>query len=342
MRTKLTTLFTLFALIAMTSCHELFDLLDEIHPQETKVTEYASGLSTPFGLEVDAKGNVWVAEAGTGNNDGRISVITSQGEVYPVIEGFVSVFPPEEPNALGVYHLILKDHTLWVLNGVEGKLYWADLSSYHPGDTPLQPGDLASQDIAPFVLDYDFGDADTGESNPYNLTMGPDGDIYITDAAANAIIRREAASGDLSVFAMLPNIPNPTQVGPPTIDPVPTGIVYDGEKFLVSTLTGFPFLENESLIYEIDLDGNVSVYQEGFTSLVDITLGPDKRPVVLQYAVFGQGFGPMTGRITHAKGPEEEVILDKINYPLGIARKGLGTYYVTNSLDGIVQKITLY
>ena len=343
MRTaKLTTLLMLLVLLGTTSCHELFDLLDEFHPKETTVTEYASGLAAPFGLEVDAQGNVWIAEAGTGNNDGRISVITSRNKVYPVIEGFTSVLLPNEPTALGISHFILKDHTLWILNGVEGKLYRADIASFHPGDTPLQAGGLESQDIAPFVLEYDFGDVDTEESNPYNLSMGPDGDLYIADAAANAIIRREAGTGGLSVFAALPGISNPTQVGPPVIDAVPTGIVFNGQKFLVSTLTGFPFPEKEALIYAVDLHGQVSVYQEGFTSLVDITLGPDKRPVVLQYAVFGQGFAPMTGRLIHAKGQEEEVMLDKINYPLGVGREGFGTYYVTHSVDGTVQQISLY
>ncbi|WPP50469.1 ScyD/ScyE family protein [Catalinimonas niigatensis] len=340
MRTKPITPLLLLVMLGTTSCHELFDLLDEFKPEEAKVIDYASGLSAPFGLEVDDKGNVWVAEAGTGNNDGRISVITSRNKVYPVIEGFTSVFPPNEPTALGVYHMLLDDHNLWAVNGIDGRLYHADLSSFKPGDMPLQASELESEDIATFVLNYDFGTEDTGESNPYNLTMGPDGDIYITDAAANAIIRREAGTGTLSVFTVFPDIDNPTEIGPPTIDAVPTGIVFDGYRFLVSTLTGFPFLENEALIYQVDLYGNVSICQEGFTSLTDITLSPDKKPVVLQYAVFGQGFAPMTGKIIKAEGQEKEVLLEEINYPLGIARRGIRTYYVTNSVDGIVQKVT--
>lgn len=339
MRTKPITLLLLLVLLGTTGCHKLFDLLDEVKPHEPVVMDYASGLSAPFGVEVDDKGNVWVAEAGTGNNDGRISVITSRNKVYPVIEGFTSVFPPNEPTALGVYHLVLDGHILWALNGIEGRLYHADLSSFKPGDPPLQASELESEDIASFVLACDFGEADTGESNPYNLTLGPDGDIYIADAAANAIIRRKAGSGDLSVFAVLPAIDNPTEMGPPAIDAVPTGIVYNGHQFLVSTLTGFPFLQYEALIYQIDLDGKVSVYQEGFTTLVDIILGADQKPVVLQYALFGQGFTPNTGSILQTKAQQTEVLLDEINYPLGIARKGSRIYYVTNSVDGIVQKI---
>lgn len=338
--TKLTAFFSLLALLTITGCHEMFDLLDELRPdKENQVIEYASDLVTPFGLEIDGLGNVWVAEAGTGNNDSRVSVIVGKDKVYTAIEGFASVLPPDEPAALGVSHMLLVDFTLWMLNIAEGRLYWADLTSFQPGDFPLQAADLPYQDIATFVVDYDFGDEDTEESNPYNLTLGPDGDIFIADAAANAIIRRDAQTSELSVFATFPNIPNPTEVGPPAINVVPTGVAFDGQRFYVSTLTGFPFIENGAIIYEVDLDGNVSVYKEGYTSLVDITLGRDKKPVVVQYAVFGQGFTPMTGRITHAREQKDDIILDEVNFPLGVRLDGPKTYFVTNSEDGTVLKV---
>lgn len=335
MRIKPITLFSLLALIATTSCHELFDLVD-LHPQPPRVSEYASGLTNPFGVEVDAQGWVWVAEGGSGNNDSRLSVVTSKGKVYPVIEGFASVIPPQEPTPVGISHFVINGTTLWILNTVEQRLYWADLASWQPGDAPLRASDLKSEDIGTFVRNYEF-DQDTGESNPYNLTLGPDGDLYIADAAANAIIKREAHSGALSVFATLPSIENPAEVGPPVIDAVPTGIVWDGQQFLVSTLTGFPFPEGEALIYAIDRNGQVSVDQKGFTSLVDISLSADGKPVVVQYA--GPGFAPESGRVVYTNGGQSPVVLDKLNYPLGIARRGLKTYYVTQSASGSVQKV---
>lgn len=339
MRTKLTAYLSFFVLLFSTGCHELFDLLHEFKSEESevKVKEYASGLLTPFGLELDYQGNVWVAEAGTGNNDGRISMITSQNQVYPVIEGFTSIIPPDEPSPIGVSHLILVGPTLWFLNIAEGRLYHVDISSFYPGDEPMQASEIESEDIATFVLNCDLGDADTEESNPYNLILGPDGNIYIVDAAANAIVKREAETGELSIFAIFPDIINPTEIGPPLVNSVPTGIVYDGAYFLVSTLTGFPFVENEALIYQVDMDGNVSVYQGGFTTLVDITLDADAFPVVVQYALFEQGFAPSTGKVSGI----DEVMLDEINYPLGIRRKGKNTYYVTSSGDGVVHKIRL-
>ena len=111
------------------------------------------------------------------------------------------------------------------------------------------------------------------------MTLGPDGALYFADAGANAIIRR-SKTGDLSVLAEIPGVANPTPVGPPVVQSVPTGIVYDGQKFLISTLLGFPFPSGKAVIYQMDLSGKVSVYQQGFTSLVavkpnsDATQGP--------------------------------------------------------------------
>lgn len=81
----------------------------------------------------------------------------------------------------------------------------------------------------------------THDSHPYNLTKGADGHIYISDAGANAIIRRESA-GHYSALAEIPGFANPTPVGPPQVEAVPTSILFDGHDFLVTTLTGFPFI----------------------------------------------------------------------------------------------------
>ncbi len=35
------------------------------------------------------------------------------------------------------------------------------------------------------------------------------------------------------MFGITPAIQNPTTVGPPTLEGLPAGIVYDGDKFLV-------------------------------------------------------------------------------------------------------------
>ncbi|MBD0254973.1 MAG: ScyD/ScyE family protein [Cytophagales bacterium] len=337
MRTKSSALLLLAVLLLLGSCREHDKYFDEAKPPAITAKEFATGLAGPLGLAVDPKGHVWVTEVGTGHNDGKVSVITPNGKVYPVITQFASVISPEGL-AAGLGHLVYKDGVLYILNGVDGKLYLADVSSFKPGDAPRPASELRSEDIATFVIAYPF-EVDTEFSNLYNLAFGPDGGLYIADAGANAVIRR-SPSGQLSVLAAIPGIPNPTPGGTAPIDAVPTGIVYDGEKFLVSTLTGFPFPEGKARIYQVSKEGLVSVYRDGFTALVDIALGPDNRPVVLQFAAPGpQGFAPSSGRITRSTTSQNTVLLEGLNLPAGIARRSLRSYYVTSLADGKVLRV---
>src|SRR5947208_2617804 len=91
-----------------------------------------------------------------------------------------------------------------------------------------------------WICEAGTGNNDANDTHPYNLTKGPDGDLYISDAGANGIIHRKSA-GQYSVLAEIPGIANPLPIGPPQIQSVPTGILYDGHDFLVTTVLGFPF-----------------------------------------------------------------------------------------------------
>jgi hypothetical protein len=211
MRNKNIFLLSIVILLFTTSCNKVLEVIDELkeHPKPSQVTTFATGLIAPLGLEADAKGQLWITEAGTGlTNDGQLSLITPQGKVFPVVKGFTSVISPEGA-VFGLNHLILKDGILWMLHGVEGRLYKFDISSFKPGDAPLQANQLEYEDIGTFVKNHPFKD-DTNETDIFNLTIGLDGDIFIVDAAANAVIRRKSATGKLSVFATIPPIDNPS------------------------------------------------------------------------------------------------------------------------------------
>ena len=326
----------LVGLLMLSSCLDHRDL--PTSPDQLQVQpRFATGLVTPIGLTTDAGGRVWVSEVGTGNNDGAVSVIDSDGTVNRVITGFPSVIFDDSP--AGLTHLTFHNGLLYILHGASGRLYTADVSGYSPGSPPIPAASLTSYDLGTFVRDYDFAD-DTNESNLYSLTVGPDGALYITDAAANAIIRR-ALDGTLSMFATVPSIANPTPVGPPFVQAVPTGIVFDGQKFLVTTLLGFPFPTGHARIHQIGLAGNVSLYRDGFTMLVDVVLDAANQPVVVEFAQFGpSGFTPATGRVVGQANGQNTPLLTAQNFPVAIARSGPRTYYVANLVDGVVQKVT--
>lgn len=339
MRRNLSFLLSLFLLLGATGCDEIEEIIDELKPRPPKVRFFATGLTAPLGIEADAKGQLWVTEAGTGQtNDGQLSLITPQGKVYPVVQDFPSQVSPEGA-VFGLNHLLLKDNILYMLHGTEGKLYKLDISAIKPGDAPLQAKDLAYEDIGSFVKDYDFAD-DTDETDLFNLTVGPNGDLFIVDAAANAVIRRDAHSGELSVFATIPPIDNPAGE-PAQVEAVPTGIVFDGHKFLVCTFTGFPFPPQQATIYQIDLAGNTSVYQTGLSNLTDIELGTDHLPVVIEYGTWtGETFASNSGRLVLATRQKNIPLLTNLNFPNSLERGGLKTYYIAYTFDGKIEKIT--
>ncbi|WP_221394574.1 ScyD/ScyE family protein [Dyadobacter sp. NIV53] len=299
--------------------------------------EFVGDLVTPFGVTKGEGDNLWVTEVGTGENDGQVSLITPDGAVYPAIVGFTSEISEEEGLPDGLTHLKYKDGKLYIVQGRGGFLYIVDVSGFEPGDAPIQASTLSSENIGQFVLDHDFI-IDTGESHLYNLTWGIDGDLFFTDAAANAIIRRKA-NGDLSVFSEFPQFPNSTGVGPPMVDFVPTGITYDGTKFLVSALSGFPFVEGNAAIYQLNAAGTPSLYKSGYTMLTDITLTPSNSPLVIQFAQFSPatGFAPNTGKVSDGNGI---ALLENIMMPTDIERTGDKTYFMVSSALGKVYKLT--
>ena len=253
----------------------------------------AAGLNSPIGMTEDNKGYIWVTEAGSGTiNNGQVTVITPSGS-FPAITGFNSGMSPEN-SPEGLNHLIYKDGMLYILHGLDDVMYVADISSFVPGVTPaIAASSLTKFDIGTFVRNAHPNAPDAKDSNPYNLTFGPNGDLFIADAGGNAIIRRDKDTGTLSVYAVFPDVPNaifdPTkpQNGPPTIDAVPTGIVFNGTDFLVTTLVGFPFPANAATIYKVSATGTAPVtpvaYKTKFSGLTDIALTPGGKTIVTEF-----------------------------------------------------------
>ncbi|GAB3281102.1 hypothetical protein GCM10027347_56520 [Larkinella harenae] len=272
----------------------------------------------------DPKGNVWVTEAGSGTvNNGQVTVVTPSGSVFPVITGFPSLMSPEN-SPEGLNHLVYQYGKLYILHATEDKLYIADVSGFVPGTTPaVDFSTIHSEDIGTFVRKEHPNAPDDPDSNPYNLTFGPDGDLFIVDAGANAIVRRKKVDGSLSIFATFPDDPNPLfpAVGTSTIDAVPTGIVYDGTHFLVSTLTGFPFPAGLSKIYKVSATGSAPVsptlYKEGFSGITDILLTPSGKSIVTEFgfsspARIASGDDPAMSLFSPAITPVD-IVLSNVN-----------------------------
>ncbi|MDX1531501.1 MAG: ScyD/ScyE family protein [Rhodothermales bacterium] len=321
-----------------------FAALPAAHAQRggAEVEVVATDLANPIGVAVDAEGRVWVAETGTGNNDGRVSVVLPDGAVHPFLTGMPSVSNNDEPD--GITHLLFYDGMLWIAGGAgatpKADLFRYDPTGFTPGDPPLGLNDFdAAYPLGVYVLDQGFL-----ETNVYGIAEAG-GTLYLTDAAANSVL---TFAPDIEEAAVLTTF-DPVETGgtPPVADPVPTGLavpeVTAQGGVLVSSLTGFPFADGAAHVYTVAPDGTHSIYREDLTLLTDIAIDPrDGLPVVLQFAEFQipDGFLPGTGRVLKLRDDgSTDVIADGLNLTPGMAFADDGTLYVT-SLFGQLLRVS--
>ncbi|MEO7121227.1 MAG: ScyD/ScyE family protein [Ginsengibacter sp.] len=314
------------------------------------VTTVASGLAGPIGIETDSWGNIWVTEGGTDtlnakgsthNDDGKVIVITPGGQKYDAIINLSTYKNVHSGELQGTEHILRDGNTMYVLSG--DYLYRADISRFRAGDKPIDANNIHSEDIGAIISQIPSPNNPQMDSHPYNLTKGPDGDLYITDAGANAVLHRKGEN-NYSILAEIPAANNPSfpGLGGPKAQAVPTSIRYDGSNFLVTTLTGFPFSAGQATIYKVSMSGDVSIYQSGFTMLVDQAAGSYTNHIVLQYAMSfnpAAGFLPNSGSLLWVNGSTTQLLTGGLNQPAGIKQVNDHTWYVTSVADGSVLKV---
>ncbi|KAA0993823.1 ScyD/ScyE family protein [Dyadobacter aurulentus] len=318
--------FLLFA-SAVVSCTDHEVPIPE--PTQFAVSNVVAGLRAPIGMDKDNRGNLWVSEIGTGKNDGAIVMISPNGTKTTFVSGFTSI-GSDEAGVEGISHVMFHDAKLYILHGIDGKLFITDVSGFNAGDPERKMSDLIVHEYGQEIRK--IKPTKDNNSNLYAMTVGPDGNMYMVDAGANAVIKRDNNTGDISVFAPLPEVGTG-----PIVDAVPTGIVFDGNKFLISTLSGGPFVKNSAKIFAVDMKGEVSVHAENFTTLTSIALTANNKPLVIKFADFDKGFKPFTGAVLNEQGKE---LLGGIMMPTDIKRTGEREFYLLSMPLGTVQKLT--
>jgi len=289
---------------------------------------YTSGLVNPIGLTLDDSGNLWVAEQGTGNDDSRISIVTPAGVVHPFLINLPSEIVQGDP--IGAEHVQFDiDGKLLIVQGegadtLSESILVVDPTGFTPGDPPLAISDIEAV--------YNIGEYSIGQggatSNPYRLVLGPNDDWYISDAGFNGVIKRDRATGSLSVF---------TQLGPV----VSTGLVYTGTNFYLGSLTGFPFPTGGAKVYQVDLNGNNSVFQDQLTMIVDVAIDPlDNKLLALQYAEFSGGFQNNSGALFIVTSTSVDTLLNGLNFPTGMVFNQSGELFISLFADGEILKVT--
>ena len=295
-------------------------------PTSFKVSAYVNDLKFPLGADLDSKKNLWVSELGTGKDDGRILMITPSKNIVPFLEGLPSVVA--NGSIEGLSHVKVHQNKLYVMHGISGFLYVFDISNFTSSSSPQDLSKAQKIDFRTYVDSQDL--VDPLNSNGYDVEVGPDGDLLVSDAGSNAIIRVKP-SGDMSVFAKIPKASNGAEA-------VPTGVKWDGTHLYVSTLSGFPFSASEAVIYKITSSGAVSEYKKGLSLLSNLNFTVGKKVIATQLGVFGNtGFGDTSGKVVNEEGA---VLAEGFGMPTDLVKIDERNFYIVNYLSGSIDKLS--
>jgi hypothetical protein len=113
-------------------------------------------------------------------------------------------------------------------------------------------------------------------SNPWGLALSEDGrNLYLTDASQNCLLRIDPTTGRWRRLARFGPLPNPTPVGPPVVDAVPTSVRIYGNSVLVSFLSGFPFAGGNGRVLIVNPEtGAADPFIFNLTSATDVLWRP--------------------------------------------------------------------
>jgi sugar lactone lactonase YvrE len=309
----------------------------------------ATGLFNPRGISV-APGKVLVAQnpngalvqlRGARNGADALATIPNASDVALTGNGWEAyattggTLPPDlpPPTATKLWHVTSSGKTDLV----------ADIGAYQVGDP-----DPDDQD--------DFPE----ESNPNGLALLPGGQILVSDAANNDLLLVNA-QGHITTVARfkreLVGWPAYLPFGPPDGTPtpaesVPTAVAVgpDG-AYYVPELKGFPFAPGSSRIWRIEpgsvgatcdpthpQTGPCRTVGTGYTSILDLTFGPDGTMYVLEMAkasvgvvlVLEQNPATTPGALYAVKdGVKTELVPGTLMVPGGVAIDAGGSAFVT-------------
>ncbi|MBI1227632.1 MAG: ScyD/ScyE family protein [Bacteroidetes bacterium] len=307
----------------------------------------AGGFTGVNGLTLDTEGNLWVAETGTGNDDGKIKVITPDKAVYDAIISLPSYFDTLSGDTPGAWRAYRNGNFLDVIIGGgihpdAGALLHFDISGWSPGDAPLSLSDAAvTADVNDFITAEGYP-----ESDPYRVAWDDNGNAYVVDAGANAVVKYDAGTGALSVVHEFPPYPNIWLPFPPFVDYVPTAIVRNpAGGFYVCNLTGFPFPKGLSTVVKMDESGNVTPFADSLNFSVEMDVDAQGNLYVLQLGDFDTTFAPIpfAAKITKITPSGEKSVFTEGFTPVfssGMVLDGNGGVYVNDLGLGTVMHIS--
>ncbi|MCA9886049.1 MAG: ScyD/ScyE family protein, partial [Anaerolineae bacterium] len=313
------------------------------------------GLNGPQGLHVDSDGNVWVIDSGMGGEEAIQFLSTETGQLIDATLGQTSRIVRLGSNGevseyatlpsiaagedfIGGARLTVLDGTLYATVGSWQILLGEEptIDDYSVVVSVAEDGSLTTvADFWSHELVNNPDGTDNIESHPYGITVGPNGLLFVADAAANALISVDPETSEtttIAVFEGMPGVfPNPLRGGQMLTDPVPTGVVVAEEGTIyVSLLSGAPFIPGSAKVVQVAADGTVSDFALGHTMLTDLKMGPDGNLYAVSFGMFTEE-GPVfnSGSVVRIlEDGTSEVVLDGLPFATALAFDSDGNGYV--------------
>lgn len=214
--------------------------------------------------------------------------------------------------------------------------------------------DISNYEVINKILSSDCEVA----SNPLSLYVD-NNKLVLVDAGANSLFSVNTDGSNLELVAAIPDriLTNPIFPGaksqnfdrghvpapgaypqaPPSqvsIQSVPTDVVKDADgAYYVCEFTGFPFPENGAKIYRIDADGELEVFADGFTQLIDMAVDAEGNLYVLQHMNQSGWKGKPDGALIKIAPNGERTMLiegDGLEMPSALTIGPDGAFYIIN------------
>jgi len=324
-------------------------------------TPIATGLDNPRGIAFGPDGALYVAEAGVGGagpcqtgGEGEVCFGASgaitrikDGRQRRIRTGLPSLASRAGAQASGPVDVaVSRSGGLHYLVGLGGPPSLADVPQMRGmaklyRHRPSGPKLIAN--LGAYEQRVNPDGVKPPDTNPQGLALAGKS-RYVVDAGGNSLLRVDAR-GRISTVAVLaprpakvPAIPNGQPPGLPPdgteipMQAVPTAAVKgpDGAWY-VGELTGFPFPVGGARIYRIVPGHAAKIYATGFTNIIDLAWGPDRKLYALEIAKNGLLSGDRTGALLRVskRGPHKVIASAGLQAPGGVAIRGRSAY-ITN------------